>query len=149
MLRRDMMEREKVLLAEDNHNPISSDGVEVRETDGLPDSYSFFRDNFFRKPRGFQKDIPRAEDASFGLLSHLRKIQFVSHRKAPGDDPASTPGERIDPDLGGNGNWLKPLQGREEVRLEMETLKFDFHQRTKYPHGMLEYGNVGMMGKKK
>jgi hypothetical protein len=131
MLRGNLMEREKVLLAKDNNNPIGSDGVEIRETDGFPDSYSFFRDNFFRKPRGFQKDIPRAEDTSFGFLSHLRKIQFIFDRKAPGDNPAPAPGERIDPDLGGNGNSLKPLQRGEEIRLEMEALELNFHQRTR------------------
>jgi hypothetical protein len=127
MLRGDMMEREKVLLAEDHNNPVGSDGVEVRESDGLPDSYSFFRDNFFWKPRGFQKNIPRAEDTSFGFPRHLGKIEFISDRKAPGNDPASALGERIDPNLGGNGNSLKPPQGGEEIRLEMKALKFNFH----------------------
>jgi hypothetical protein len=133
MLRGDLMEREIMLLAEDNDDPIGSDGIKVRKTNGLPDSYSFLRDNLFREPRSFQKDIPRAEDTSFGFLSHLGKIQFIADRKAPGDDPASTFGQGIDSNFGRNGNRRKPLQGREEIRLEMEALKLDFHQRTNYP----------------
>jgi hypothetical protein len=59
----ELVEMEKVFLAEDDHTPISPDRVEVRKTDSLPVEDPSFWNHLRWKLRCFRKDILWTEKA--------------------------------------------------------------------------------------
>jgi hypothetical protein len=96
-----LVEVEKMFVAEDHHTPVGPHRAEVGETGSLSDEDPSFRNNLFGELRGFRKDIVRTEKTSLWFHCHLGEVKFAFCGKPPGDDPAPPFCQRIDPDLCG------------------------------------------------